>query len=228
MNKPYSRIGWLEAHVHLRRLICVSIHAHISGLTRTYIDAHIFRPPFVICACIYVLLIAASTYSARYMCIYRRTYNPAANRYMCVYFNRAYRLRGSICAAIQPTAQAKRPLPVARRASALQPSSFRSGTTDMRPRRRRRAFRLSSESPLGRDPVPAVPGSRRAGGFSGRDSARGRFSLPLRARIRPHANGRTSANTIPTHIERSAVFFRRRSRYIGMHTLDTLMAETRA
>ena len=206
MNKPYSRIGWLEAHVHLRRLICVSVHVHIRWVTRTYICTYI-STPFAICASIYVLLIAASTYSARYMCIYRRTYNPVASRYMCVYFNRAYRLRGSIYAAIQPTAQAKRPLPVARRASALPPSSLRAGTTDMRPRRRRRAFRLSSESPLGRGPVPTAPGSRLADGFSGRDSAKARFSLPLRARIRPHANGRTRANTIPSQIERSADIF---------------------
>lgn len=109
MNKPYSRIGWLEAHVHLRRLICVSIHAHISGLTRTYIDAHIIQLPTVICASI---SIARTDSGAPY----------------------------------------------------APPSSLRTGTTDMRPRRRRRAFHLSPESPLGRDPVPTAPGSRAPGG----------------------------------------------------------------
>lgn len=186
--------------------MCLCTCTYKVGYTHIYRRTYI-STPFAICASIYVLLIATSTYSARYMCIYRRTYNPAANRYMCVYFNRAYRLRGSICAAIQPTAQAKRPLPVARRASALPPSSFRAGTTDMRPRRRRRAFRLSSESPLGNDPVPTAPGSRPADGLSRRDSAQARFSLPIRARIRPHANGLTSANTIPSQIEYSADIF---------------------
>lgn len=187
--------------------MCLYTCTYKVGYTHIYTCTYT-STPFVICASIYVLLIAASTYSARYMCIYRRTYNPAANRYMCVYFNRAYRLRGSICAAIQPTAQAKRPLPVARRASALPSPSLRTGTTDMRPRRRRRAFRLSSECPLGPTPSLQRPDrARLADGLSRRDSAQARFSPPLRARIRPHANGRTSANTIPSQIDRSADIF---------------------